>query len=293
MGTASVSRSDLDVPGGRLRYEVRGSGPLLLVVGQPMTSPAFAPLADLLAEDHTVVTYDPRGLGESTVEDPTLPVTPEVEADDLARIIEVVGGGPAAVFGSSGGAVAGLALAVRHPDTIGLLIAHEPPLAELLPDAEHVRAAVEGVQDAYRADGAGGGWGAFLALVMHDGPLTEADPPPAQRPPGQGGGEPPQPSARQQAHDQMFFLRMLEPFTRYLPPIDVLRSGSPRIVVGVGETSGNQIAPRSARTLAERLGCTPVGFPGDHGGFMGDPAGFAAAIRRLSAGFVQIGRHDI
>jgi pimeloyl-ACP methyl ester carboxylesterase len=59
------SQHHLDVPGGRLYYEVRGSGPLLLVIGQPMTSAPFGPLADLLAEDHTVVTYDPAGWGQA------------------------------------------------------------------------------------------------------------------------------------------------------------------------------------------------------------------------------------
>ena len=101
------------MPGARVYYEVRGSGPLLLVVGQPMTSGPFAPLADVLAEDHTVVTYDPHGVGESTMDDPTQDVTPEVEADDLAAIIDALGGAPADVFGSSGGAVAGMALVVR------------------------------------------------------------------------------------------------------------------------------------------------------------------------------------
>src|SRR5918994_2308252 len=78
------SSHHLEVPGGRLYYEVRGSGPLLMVIGQPMTSAPFAPLADLLAEDHTVVTYDPHGLGASITEDPSREVTPEVQADGLA-----------------------------------------------------------------------------------------------------------------------------------------------------------------------------------------------------------------
>jgi hypothetical protein len=46
------SRHYVDLPGGRVYYELRGSGPLLLVVGQPMTSGPFGPLADL-AEDHS------------------------------------------------------------------------------------------------------------------------------------------------------------------------------------------------------------------------------------------------
>ncbi|TFV86567.1 alpha/beta hydrolase [Blastococcus sp. CT_GayMR16] len=287
MDTQSVTRHHLDVPGGRVYYEVRGSGPLLLVVGQPMTSGPFAPLADLLAEDHTVVTYDPHGVGESTMDDPSQDVTPEVEADDLAAIIDAVGGAPADVFGSSGGAVAGLALVVRHPEKVGTLIAHEPPVAELLPDAAHIRAAVDQVEDAYRAHGAGAGWGGFIDLVMHDGPMTDAGPAPVQWPPAGGSGDEgpaPEPSAKRQADDETFFLRMLKPFTRYQPPVDALRSAGPRIVVAVGENSGEEIAGRSAEALAERLGSLLVRFPGDHGGFMADPAGFAAAIRQVSAG---------
>jgi pimeloyl-ACP methyl ester carboxylesterase len=291
----------LDVPGAQLYYEVRGSGPLLLVVGQPMTSGPFGPLADLLADRHTVVTYDPHGVGESTVDDPSQAVTPEVEADDLATIIDAVGGGPADVFGSSGGAVAGLALAVRHPDKVRTLVAHEPPLPELLPDASPIHAAVGDIEDTYRAYGNGAAWGKFVSLVMHSGPVPETGVPPVMWPPpaadgqeatgseGPGGSgdeadaaqAPPAQSEKQKADDELFFLRMLKPFLRYDPPVDVLRSGAPRVVIGVGETSGEEIAARSAAALAKQLGTTPVTFPGHHGGFMDDPAGFARTISQV------------
>ena len=76
MNTSAPTKTErLNVPGASIYYEVRGSGPLLLVVGQPMTSGPFGPVADLLADRHTVVTYDPHGVGESTVEDRSLPVT--------------------------------------------------------------------------------------------------------------------------------------------------------------------------------------------------------------------------
>jgi pimeloyl-ACP methyl ester carboxylesterase len=288
----------LDVPGGSLFYEVRGSGPLLLVIGQPMTSAPFGPLADLLSADHTVVTYDPHGLGVSTIEDPSLDVTPEIEADDLAYLIDAVGGERADVFGSSGGAVAALAFAARHPDKAGAVIAHEPPVTELLVDAPYVRTAIDDVEDAYRAYGAGAGWGKFISLVMHDGPVTEAGVPPAAWPPAgdgsengqvQGGEDPngvearPEPSEKQQADDQLFFLRMLKPFTRYQPPVEVLRTGGPRVVVAVGADSRGEIARRSAEALSERLGNPTAVFAGDHGGFMADPAAFATTIRQVLA----------
>lgn len=292
------TRHHLDANGGRLYYEVRGEGPLLFVIGQPMTSGPFAPTADELATDFTVVTYDPHGVGESTVDDPTLAVTPEIEADDLAAIVDDLGLGPATVFGSSGGAVAGLAFASRHPDKITSLIAHEPPVADLLPDAAAIRAAVDGIEDAYRAAGAGAAWGAFVSLVMHQGPVPDDGVPPAAWPPPGADAEQPadterepaepaepiepaEPSAKQQADDELFFLRMLKPFTRHLPDVERLRGGPVRVVVAVGDGSGPEVARRSAEALADRLGQTPTVFPGHHGGFMDDPVGFAAAIRRV------------
>ncbi len=44
----------LPVPGATLHYEVRGSGPLLALVGAPMDADSFAPLAELLAGEFTV-----------------------------------------------------------------------------------------------------------------------------------------------------------------------------------------------------------------------------------------------
>lgn len=284
------TRHHVDVTGGRLYYEVRGSGPLLLVVGQPMTSAPFGPLADLLADSHTVVTYDPHGLGQSSVDDPSLDVTPEIQADDLAVLVDAVGVGPAEIFGSSGGAVTGLAFAARHPAKVRTLIAHEPPVTELLPDAPYVRAAVDDIEDAYRDGGAGAAWGKFVSLVMHDGPVSEAGVPPATWPPAGPGdearddpgatpGPAPAVSQKQRDDDELFFLRMLKPFTRYEPAVDSLRSGQPRVVVAVGAASGEEIAARSAVALANELGSPTTTFPGDHGGFMADPAGFAATIR--------------
>ena len=87
----------LEVPGARLYYEVRGSGPLLMLIGHPMDSSGFAAVAPLLADDHTVVTYDPRGFGRSPIDDRDQDAEPDLLADDVRRVLEAVGGGPAQV----------------------------------------------------------------------------------------------------------------------------------------------------------------------------------------------------
>ena len=134
MPDSSLTAHALDVPGARLYYERQGSGPLLLVIGSPMDSTGFAGLASVLADRYTVVTYDPRGIGNSTSQKADQDVTPEQQSDDVHRLLSLLGGEPTHVFGSSGGAVVGLALVTAHPGQVRTLVAHEPPVIELLAD---------------------------------------------------------------------------------------------------------------------------------------------------------------
>ena len=90
------------VPGARLHYEIRGgSGPLVLVIGSPMASAEFAPLADALAGDRTVVTYDPRGYANSPVDDPDAQSAVEQRADDVKAILDDLCAEPADVITSA------------------------------------------------------------------------------------------------------------------------------------------------------------------------------------------------
>src|SRR5262249_53235053 len=158
---SSPTSHSLDVPGARLYYEVQGSGPVLMLIGHPMGASGFAAIAPLLAEHYTVLTYDPRGLARSTIDDRDQDAEPDLLADDVRRVLEAVGDGPAHVFGSSGGAVTGLALVARYPGHVQTLVAHEPPVARLLPDAEEARADLLEIYDIYRAGDIGAAWQTF------------------------------------------------------------------------------------------------------------------------------------
>ena len=152
----------LEVPGARLYYEVRGTGPLVVLVGAPMDARPFGPLAELLAGDYTVLTTDPRGINRSPVDDPGQDSTPEMRADDLSRLVASVDAGPAIVLGSSGGAVSALALVQAHPEQVRVVVAHEPPLIELLPDRSERHAGNEVVIARWLAGDYAGSWRAFL-----------------------------------------------------------------------------------------------------------------------------------
>lgn len=268
--TIPVTAASLQVPGARLHYEVRGEGPLLALVAAPMDAASFAPLADLLATDHTVLTTDPRGINRSPVADPDQDSTPQMRADDLCRLLSHLDRGPAAVLGSSGGAVTVLAMAQACPEQVHTVIAHEPPLNEMLEDRHELREKTEDMIATYLAGDVWRAWRKFLATAnihLPDEVLQMMI----------GGERDP----RAVADERYQFEHMLRATTRWLPDTAALRSGSTRVVVGIGEESAGQLCDRASRALAAALGVEPTMFPGDHIGFVGDPQRFAARLREV------------
>ena len=164
----------LELPGATLTYEVReaeseSTAPVLLMIGAPMGAGGFTALAGRFP-DRTVVIYDPRGVGRSPRADGVTAATPDEHAEDLHRLISELGGGPVDVFGSSGGAVNGLALVTRHPKDVRTLVAHEPPLATVLADREEALAVTEDIHEAYQRDGLGPAMAKFIAFTSVRGP---------------------------------------------------------------------------------------------------------------------------
>ena len=230
MPGSSPSAHALDVPGARLYYERRGADPLLALIGSPMDSTGFTGLASVLAGRYTVVTYDPRGIGNSSREDTGSDVTPGQQAADVHRLLAALGGEPADVFGSSGGAVVGLALVTAHPGQVRTLVAHEPPVIELLPDRAQLRAQIQDIYDTYQAGSADKAMGKFMAHAGLGVPAA----------PGEGAARW-EPSAEQVARMRAatghFLAHLIRPTTGYRPDIQALRAVPARIVVAAGATS--------------------------------------------------------
>jgi pimeloyl-ACP methyl ester carboxylesterase len=266
-----ASRSGtLHTAGADIHFEVRGDGlPPLLLVGCPMDATAFAPLADLLAIDHTVITTDPRGINRSFVDDPDQDVTPDMLADDLARLLIHLNLGPVAVLGSSGGAVSALALAQHHPHLVHTVVAHEPPLNELLDDREQFRVGTHDIVATYLRGDIGGAWGKFFTQANIN--LTAE----------QMAHAPHEPNLQAAADERFFFAHTLRPTTSWTPDIAALRDGPVRIVIGVGADSTGQQCDRTSTALAAAITVSPTVFPGDHVGFMMNPDGFAARLRAV------------
>lgn len=263
----------LELPDVSLYYEVRGSGPLIALVGSPMDADAFIPFAEELASDHTVLTLDPRGIKRSILHDRDRDSTPEDRARNVAALIAHVDAGAAAVFGSSGGAVTSLALAQHHPDVVHTVIAHEPPLIELLPDRDDQRAQTTALIAASKAGDRVGAWRLFFAqanIEMPEEMLMQWF----------GGEVDPQALS----DEQFWFAHEFSASVGWMPDAAALRDGSPRITVGIGEESVGQLCERTGEALAALLDVPAARFPGDHTGFVDHPVDFAARLREVLAG---------
>ncbi|CAM5457070.1 alpha/beta hydrolase [Streptomyces hirsutus] len=142
--------------------------PPLFMIGQPINLAGFRALASYFPE-RTVVTYDPRGIGRSVRRDGRVDHSPALQAADVHAVIEALGAGPVEMFASSGGAVTALALVEKYPGAVTTLVAHEPPLITLLPDARAAVRARAAMQDA----GLGAGMAAFVMMASWQGEFTE------------------------------------------------------------------------------------------------------------------------
>jgi pimeloyl-ACP methyl ester carboxylesterase len=253
----------------------------VFVFGSPMAASGFSQLVSLL-DDRTVITYDPRVSERSKLE-VGAEVTYDVHGEDVHRVVEATGLGPVDVFASSGGAVAALPWLLAHPDEVGTVVAHEPPLSALLEDREMLDRVLADIAATYREKGQGPAMAKFIQLVVQDGPLPAdyLDRPAPD--PAQFGLSAEDDGSRD---DALLGHNLTMP--PYVPDGVALRASRVRIVPAVGATSGGTMPHRGGEALAGLLGVEAVEFPGDHGGFVtsdwsphNDPAAFADRLREV------------
>ncbi|MEW2049293.1 alpha/beta hydrolase [Streptomyces sp. NPDC005476] len=276
MPTTATIRT-LSVPGATLHFQTEGEGPVLLL-SQSGEGDAdrTVDLVPYLADTFTVVTYDRRGLSRSTLDDPARPVTMTDHADDVARLLAEVGDGPALMAGFSMGAAIGLRTVTRHPGLVGTLIAHEPVMPNLLPEAdraEHV-AELTAIQDAYTA---GGLEVAFPAIAHHLGIDPAHD--------TTEEGLTPQPLTTRRKDNFAFFIGT--EFTAVTTddldraePVRAARAAGTRIIPATGRATRPTVHTyRCALALAAQLDTEPVQFPGGHNGNTAFPRATAQVLK--------------
>jgi pimeloyl-ACP methyl ester carboxylesterase len=277
--------STLETPDVDLVYEVHppttaGAGrPTLLLAGHPMDPRGFDTLVSYFT-DRTVVAYDPRGIGRSVRKDGSDQRTPELHATDLHALIEALDAdGPVDLFASSGGAVNALALVAAHPDDVGILVAHEPPLLAYLPDAEGAFAAERAVQAAYQERGFGAGMAAFIALTAWPGQFDDAYAAQPLPDPAQFG----MPTDDDGRRGDPLLSGTANAITAYRPDIAALQAAPTRVVLAAGVESREVLTGRATAALAAALGVPLTEFPSHHGGFMGGEFGYAGQPEAFAA----------
>ncbi|MGW4212152.1 alpha/beta fold hydrolase [Lentzea sp. NPDC004789] len=265
-----VTTHVLETDKAAITYDVHGEGGRpLMMIGQPMDASGFAALRAQFP-DRTVITYDPRGLGRSTRSDGSTENRPDIQAADVHAVIQAVGG-PVDLFGSSGGAVTALEVVAAYPDDVVTLVAHEPPIIDVLPDADAARRARDGFIDAYLANGFGAGMAQFMVMTSWQGEYNDEyfALPPAD--PAQFG----MPAEDDGTRDNPLLSKDSLAVTDYQVKVDALAAAPTRVVIAVGEETGNAFTARTAIHTAKLLGQEATVFPSHHGGFMDGTFGYA------------------
>ena len=256
------------VNGAELYHEVRGAGPpVLLIMGETGDGGHFDAFADVLADEFTVVTYDRRGNGRSPVPAGWATTSPEEQADDAAALLEALGTGPAAIFGTSAGGNFALCLLVRHPRWVRGAILHEPGLYALVDDFDVVRAPVRAlVQEAMQAGGPSAAVERFWGYVA-----------------GEGGWNRLAPALRERlrATASTLFGVELGTYELYMPDDQTLTSLAAPVRLLVSEESEDRLPflAEIAARLSERLGIDVATTPGGHDAYHEYPDELAAAVR--------------
>lgn len=232
--------------GAELRYELRGEGPLLvLIAGRGGDGARYTRLAERLAGSYAVLTYDRRRReGEFDI---------GRQARDAAAIIRAARprAPRAAVFGQGGGGSVAFELAAHLPDLVTELVVHEAPTITLLPDAPKWLSHAREVHTTHLRHGTA----AALALTGIT-PADFADPSSAEA----------------------FLAREFLAMALYTPDLDAVRRTGIPVVTAAGETSLGTCHEQAARIQAEHLACRYTRFPGGHDGFTTAVEAFAPAL---------------
>jgi pimeloyl-ACP methyl ester carboxylesterase len=261
--------------GDELHFEVRGAGtPLLMIAGGAGDAGYYTFVAEILADEFKVITYDRRGHSRSSRREP---VNFEVtqQGRDAVAVLSATGHQSALIFGSSGGGVIALELAKNHPGTVQAMVVHEPPVLRMLPDgAEWLARHSE-----------------FYALASRGQPMeamekflaTTAVPPTLHQ------HLPADFRARTLLNREHFLLNELLPIGSYTPDIEAIRRNGVRIAVAAGADTmaASAYYGMTAPILSGLLDCPLVLFPGHHVSYMDMPEPWSDTLRTTLAEFTN------
>jgi len=257
----------IEVSGVRLYYEMYGGGPLVLFIsGTTSDAGQFERVARLLADEFTVVTYDRRGNSRSS----SFPAgrnetSMDEQADDAAGLIRALDLGPAAVFGTSGGAVILLNLLLRHPEVLRGAMVHEPSLVPVVSNAEEVAAMIKLITEDSSVKAHPRGT-MELFLRQNIGAANFENLVPELR-------------ERMLGNAEVTFFIELAAFSSYVPDAKALADVEVPVQVVAGADSRGAYYYEAAEWAAKQLGTKLQEIPGAHTPYFDRPKEMVQAIR--------------
>lgn len=275
-GKAKATLGRVTTEGDQLYYEVRGQGrPLLMIAGGLGDAGIYTFVADILADQFKVITYDRRGQSRSTRHDPQNFEISQ-QGRDAAAVIRAAEERSAIVFGSSSGAAIALELARSQPEVVQALIAHEPPVLRILPDADKWLAFIAGVYAKALSGHMEEAGQEFMASIVAPAATPDFG---LDSSVFQGIQE-----RQQETGSGEFGMRCeLLPVVNYRPCVSELKKSGMKIVMGIGKVTLDVSAyyGRTVPILSKELDCAMVTFPGHHGTYMVNPHEWTATLRGI------------
>lgn len=275
--------------GADLYFERRGSGPALLMIpGGGGDGGVFDYVADLLADEFTVLNMDRRGNSRSALHEGPAKLRMEQQSADAVAVIAHNGFDTASVFGSSGGGVVAFDMAARFPEVIEAIVPHEAPLPKLMTDPTPYLELFDELDRIVKTKGGGEGYLAFRTL--HGKLHGHEVPPPseAEIPIDRDGPVPPDSGidlAQRLAGNWSFFtIHEMRSFIDYVPDLDAIKRNGVAIAPAGGmdnKDDPHHYGFRTAVRIADELGVEFAEFPGGHTSYMQgeEPEGFVRALR--------------
>jgi pimeloyl-ACP methyl ester carboxylesterase len=269
MATGTVRTGLVEANGTQIYHEIRGDGPpVVFVPGAFGDGGNFQPVAELLADTHTAVTYDRRGNSRSPCPEGWTSTSMDEQADDCAALIEALGLERPVVFGSSGGGAITIAFLERHAALLRGAIVHEPVLPAVCPGMAKAMAELPQIIGERVAEGPASVLEGFARWVFGDEGFE------ARRETMH-----PEALARMVGNVDVTFGIETSVFTSFVPDADVLASLPIPVHAIYGEETPHVWLLEGAKWVSETTGGPLHAVPGAHVPRPDQAPAFAVALR--------------
>lgn len=254
----------LNINDNHLYCNIQGSGtPLILIHGAGCDSDFFEDVSNLLSKYYKVITYDRRGYSRSngTIENDFF----NDSIEDLLEIIQqLVSNEKVILVGCSAGALIAMKFGEKHPELTSMIIAHEPPFLNLLPNNHSAIEILNKVNEFVNIKKYGRAANRFLLLMEEeDNSKIKSEE-----------------SLIREEKNMKYFMQY-EFKATFDKDLDFKFNNTLNIIIGAGDAHRNNYHYIYAKEFTEKNDISFVHFPGKHNCAYNLPLEFASAIHGI------------